>query len=253
MYTEEELTQLEQDERQITDEAIALMILLLASLKSNLVDELRRFYSLYGKDGVVTYKEAKKWIGTNDHRKRLTALLFFINENFEAVKLELIPHFQKLLEDVVKKESEFFDTEVDTEKPLSQTWGSDDKNWLDRFDEDIALWTIYISNDIKQLIHRSETLDNVLAQLNKRFKNIEYVLGKLVITESTAIGSLARKEVFKALGVTKYRHFEVMDERTCEKCEPLHNCVFPISAYEIGVTASPLHSFCRGWEQPIFD
>ena len=72
MYTDEQFEQLEQEELEITEEEIALMLLLLSATKSTVEKELRDFYSKYGKDGVVTYQEARKWISSADHRRRLT-------------------------------------------------------------------------------------------------------------------------------------------------------------------------------------
>ena len=79
------------------------------------------------------------------------------------------------------------------------------------------------------------------------------ILNKLALTESTAVGSIARREIFKELGIKKYQFFTKPDERRCETCGAMHGLIFPISAYEIGVTASPLHPHCRCWEVPITD
>ena len=68
MYTEQQFIELEQEERKLTDEAIALMLLILATAHRALERELRDFYYKYGRDGVVTYAEARKWVGDNDHR-----------------------------------------------------------------------------------------------------------------------------------------------------------------------------------------
>lgn len=67
MYTEEQFINLEQEERELTDEAIAIMLLILANIKGDLEKELQSFYQKYGKDGVVTYSEARKWVSEQDH------------------------------------------------------------------------------------------------------------------------------------------------------------------------------------------
>lgn len=253
MYTDEQYERLEQEERDITDEAIAIMLLILGSTHSNLERELRIFYQQYGKDGVVTYSEARKWVGTNDHRRRLTALLSLITDELVSTHNKLTPEFKSFLTKVVEKESGFFDVDIDSESVLQEDWGADESNWEDRLENDVALWTVYIANDIKQFILRKATIDEILSQLDKRFITIKKVLEVLALTESTAVGSISRKEIFIELGITKYRFYTKEDERRCETCGAMHGLIFPISAYEVGVTASPLHPRCRCWEVPIRD
>lgn len=248
MYSEQQYIDLEQEEYEITDEALIAMLLLLASLKGDLEKELRNFYQKYGKDGVVTYAEARKWVSEQDHQRRLTVLLLIINGGFGSVLSGLETHFRKFLTDVIGKESTFFGVKVDVNKLLSRPWGLDDLCWLDRLEADVNLWKATIAKDIKQAMHRGARLDDVLAQLDKRFNSIDKVLKKLGLSESTAVGSLSRQEIFKELGVTKYQFYTKADERTCEECGALHGKVFPISAFEPGVTASPIHCCCRCFE-----
>lgn len=256
MYTDEQFEQLEQEERVITDEAIAAILLILANTKSNLEKELRNFYTQYGKDGVVTYADARKYISKQDRRRRLAVLLLFLSGEIENAITQIKPHFESFLEKVITKETTFFDinlTKDELTKLLFKEWGADDKNWLDRLIDDAELWNAYISSDWKRSLLRREPLGYVLERLNKRFDSIESIINKLGLTESTAMGSMARQEIFKELGISKYRFYTKVDERRCETCGAMHGLVFPMSAYEIGVTASPLHPHCRCWEVPIVD
>lgn len=255
MYTEEDFIKLEQEERSFTDESIAIMLLILANTKSNLERELRDFYNKYGKDSVVTYTEARKWIGNNDHRRRLTALLIYITENFDSLKSNLTPKFKEMLEGVIGKEVNFFnvDSEIIADKPLDETWGADEKTWLDRLEDDVAIWCAYVLMDVKQAFHRGMNIDTLLTKIDKRFHSMESLLTTLGLSESTAVGSMVRRMIFQKLGVSKYQFYTKADERTCEVCGSMHGLIFPITAYDIGVTASPLHPRCRCWEVPIWD
>ena len=251
MYTEEQFEQLEQEELAVTKEALAAMILLLGGVKSNLEKELRSLYQKYGKDGVITYAEARKWISEKDHRRRLTVLLLLVTTEFDGIRDDLEREMKSFLTKVIEMESSFFDVEVDIEKVLAAIWGLDATTWLVRLLSDIDLWDARIRSDIKRLISRGASIEQVVDMLDKRFDSINSVLTTLAISESTAIGSIARKSIFKALGVDKYQFFSKPDERRCETCGALHGVVFPISAYEVGVTASPIHPRCRCWEVPI--
>ena len=252
MYTEEQFIELEQQERLLTDESIVLMLLILANLKGSLENELRAFYQKYGKDGVVTYAEARKWISQQNHTLRLTALNLVISNKFNSMLPELKTEFEKMLKSVIDKETVFFDVKVDADDILNKKWGTDDSTWLNRLESDVALWSAIILMECKQSILKRSSLDMVLENLDKRFKSMTSVLTALVLTESTAVGSLARYKIFKELGINKYQFYTKVDERRCEKCGSLHGLVFPISSYEVGVNASPIHPRCRCWEVPIF-
>jgi SPP1 gp7 family putative phage head morphogenesis protein len=229
------------------------MLLILATTKVNLEKELRSFYQKYGKDGVVTWQEARKWISGKDHRRRLTTLLLYLTGEFDSALSELTPKFRNFLTEVAKKEMEFFNVDIDLEDVLSTVWGVDELTWLKRLEDDLELWTMYVGNDIKRSIMRRDDIEKVLKQLDKRFMSMENIIQKLAMTESTAVGSIARREIFKELGIKKYRYYAREDERTCEVCGSLHGLEFPISSYEVGVNASPIHPWCRCWEVPIMD
>ncbi len=253
MYSEKEFTELEQDERQLTDEMIAVMLLILANTKTSLEKEIRSFYSKYGKDGVVTYQEARKWVSTIDHRRRLTVLNLFLSNEFAKTHDSLKIEFEKMLKSVVSKETDFFGVDIDTQSVLTTKWGEDNNTWQQRLEYYINLWSIRIAFDWKRSLTKDATLNVVLELLDNRFMSIEKVLKRFGLDESTAIGSLSRYKIFRELGITKYQFYTVPDERRCEICGSMHGTIFPISAYEVGVTASPIHNRCRCWEIPILE
>lgn len=248
MYTDEELEKVEKEENLFTEEALVLMLASISSTKAELEKELRLFYQKYGKDGVVTYSEARKWISDKNHRRRLTWLLVYIGTIFSDLFSNLRPDFDSLVSKVIKKEHDFFGVSLETPK---LNWGVDNLTWLDRLADDVTAWQAYVANDIKRSMLAKKTIDDILESLDKRFMTMENVIRSLAITETTAVGSIARQQAFKELGITKYQYFAREDERTCEYCGSLHGLVFPISAYEVGVTASPIHPRCRCWEVPI--
>lgn len=251
MYAEEEFIALEEEERDITDETIAAILLILASTKGNLENELRNFYQKYGKDGVVTYAEARKWVSERNHQRRLTALSLYAGLEFTSALSKMKTELEKMLKSVIGKETGFFDVEIGVDAVINMAWGEDMSTWLDRLEADVNLWNARITSDWKKAFLRGDTLDDVLEQLTKRFNTIGSIVESLGLSESTAIGSLARQKIFKELGITKYQFYTKPDERRCETCGSMHGLVFPISAYEVGVTASPLHPRCRCWEVPI--
>lgn len=253
MYSEQEFIDLEQEEQNLTDEAILAMILLLGELKGNLEKELRIFYQKYGKDGVVTYAEARKWVSEQDHQRRLTALLLILKGEFDNVLPKLKTEFKKMVQSVADKETDFFDVEIDKGKVTDTKWGADKKTWLERLENDVALWSIYIAMDWKRAFGKRQSIDSLLLLLDKRFDSMKKVLTTLGLSESTAVGSIARQKIFRELGISKYQFYTKHDEQECETCGAMHGHIFPMSAYEVGVTASPIHPRCRCWEVPILE
>ena len=253
MYTDEQFEQLEQEERELTEEAIILLLLLLESTRLDIEKELRNFYQKYGKGDVVTWQQARKWVDDKDHRRRITALLMSLSDHFDKLHSKLNPKFATFLTKVVDKEFDFFDVDLDIDDVLNTPWGVDEATWFNRLADDIDLWKVNVANDLKRSFMRRADVYDVVEQLDKRFKSMENVIQKLAMTESTAVGSLARRDIFKELGFSKYKYYAREDERTCEVCGSLHGLVFPVSAYEIGVNASPMHPWCRCWEVPIRD
>lgn len=252
MYTEDQLIKLEEEEHVITEEAVAALILILQLTKADLEKELRAFYQMYGKDGVVTYKDARKWVSNKDHRRRIFVLYTSMTNRFYSDMVELQNVFGTMIDDVIAKETDFFNVKLSVED-LPLEWGIDELNWIERLEDDVDLWIARFINDWKRFLLQRKTIDEVIDELNNRFDSIERAINTLAITETSAVGSIARHAIFKELGVTKYQYYTRADERTCEVCGSMHGLIFPLSAFEPGVTASPMHPRCRCWEVPIVD
>lgn len=251
MYTDEELVQLEEEEHSHAVETFALILLMLSEISSDLEKEYNSFYQKYGKDGVVTYNEARKWVSEKDHRRRITVMFLLIASQFDKAFVDFENNLRNHLMHIIETEAKYFGVDLDIDDILNTPWGVDELTWVDRLYAYQDKWIATISNDFKTLLHRRSSLDDVLDELAERFESIEKLLWKLYVTETTAVGSLARREIFKKLGIKKYRFYTREDERTCEHCGSLHGLTFPISAFEIGVTASPIHPYCRCFEIPV--
>lgn len=250
IYDEIALEKVEEDEHSITVETLVLLYAIMADARYNIENELRSFYQKYGKDGVVTYAEARKWISSKDRRKRLNVLLLALCAPFDFSHIELKSEFQTMLQKIVKMECEYFGIDLDWDD-LSLRWGFDKLSWEDRLLKDVLKWNSTIMTDVKRGILQRKHLNDILADVEKRFKSIEYALESLSVSETTAVGSIARHEILRELGIDKYKFYTRVDERRCEVCGSMHGLVFPMSAYEVGVTASPMHPRCRCWEVPI--
>lgn len=251
MWTDEEFEALEQEELEKTMRILAALILLISNTKDALENELTTFYRKYGTDGVVTYNDARKIVSLDDRRKRLNVLTLGITRQFTDLYKSMEVEFGKLEDIILETEFDFFG--IDREDFELKAWGADNATWDERLDGDVRVWLHNVNKDVKQALIKGEHIDDVITQLYKRFGTIEKVTKRLVITESSAMTTLARKSIFKSLGASKYRYYTQRDERVCEECGPMNGKIFPMSAYEIGVTAPPIHPSCRCMTIPIVD
>lgn len=252
MYTEEELVQLKREEEELTEEELVALIAALHITLSDLNDKIRLFYQKYGKDGVVTYADVKKWVSSSNHAKRLTVLNHSISELFDAGFSNFENAFTQHLRDIVMKEAQFFGIELDVDKILDTVWGLDESTWLKRLTAHQQRWTTQIAADLKISFLRQDEIVDVLQNMAKRGESMEKILKRLWRTESNAVSSISRKKIYEAMGVKKYR-FLHLDGCQCEKCEDMHHRVFPFSEYIVGITANPLHPNCGDATEPVAD
>lgn len=248
----EDYEALEEEERNNTLAYIALLIKKSKSSRTEVVNAIKSWYNNYSDNNIMSYAEARKWVSSSDHRKRLTVLLSIINTEMKRLNVELTDNMRDMLTDIIMSEYTFFgETPESVDKLLSEPWGSDENTWSDRIDNDIVKWLYTLIVVIKHGLVKKQPLNEVIDNIEDKFDSIERQLETLANTESSAMGSIARHDLLKAKGYSKYTYYTSADERTCEICGSMHGLVFPMSAYEVGVTASPMHPNCRCWEIPF--
>lgn len=70
--------------------------------------------------------------------------------------------------------------------------------------------------------------------------------GRVVMTESAVFANNANLEAMKRNGVKEYKVVETLDSLTCDVCGKHDGEHYPLSRYEVGVTAPVFHPNCRG-------
>lgn len=243
MYTEEELKKLAEEEDELTEEAIAAILITLGITESELKKEIRNFYATYGTDGVITYQEARKWVSSKNHTRRLFTLNEIINALFSDAFDEFEVTFKNHLQQIVMKEANFYGISLDIDEILQTPWGDDVLTGLQRLWAHKDKWTSVIGNDLRTAFLKRDNLADILTQMSKRGESIDKILTRLLRTESSAVSSIAHKKIYEKLGVKRYRFIHI-DGCDCEKCNDMHDRVFLLSEYEVGITANPLHPNC---------
>lgn len=77
--------------------------------------------------------------------------------------------------------------------------------------------------------------------------------GKLVMTEAAFFSSAAQKDCYNELDVEYFEIVATLDSHTSAICQEMDGKVFPMTQYEVGVTAPPFHPWCRTVTVPAFD
>ena len=139
------------------------------------------------------------------------------------------------------------------DKVIHQPWAADGHTFSDR------IWT-----NKQKLVHELNTtltqniitgadpqkaIDEIARKLNVSKQNA----GRLVMTEQAAFSNAAQRDCFEELDVEQFEVVETPDGHTCGLCGAMDGKVFPMSEFEIGVTAPPFHPNCRGCTCPYFE
>ena len=234
--------EIEREEREDTEEALALMLAILADLEEDIKTELTVFYRKFGKDGIVTYAKARQYVSAKNHKRKINLLLDALDDAMSdgasALELELWDAIDNLL----RREYNIWDEDYDSTQYYDLGW-QDGRTWKDRLWDDKGVWLAYLMTDIKRAMVRGQHLDVLLQQIGKRFAQFGRTLNGLLQGETMFFRTDARINLFKAAGIKRYRYYTQEDERVCETCGPLNDRVFPVSQYEPGVTAPPIHPF----------
>lgn len=254
--TDQEYEDLENTEKNDTENAIALMLAILDDIHEDVDKEITMFYQRYGKDGVLTYAEAQRYVSQKNHKRKIALLLAALDDalsdGVSRIELELWDIINKVCETEFNfhgmKSSDYDSTEF-----YNYRWGDDDKTWKDRLWDDKGLWLSSLMLEIKREMIRGHKVSTVLKSLNTKFKSMQTVIERLTQTETVTIRTFARETIFKLTKVKEYIYYTQADERVCPVCGRLHKKVFPVSQLEYGVTAPPMHPRCRCYILPKLD
>lgn len=144
-------------------------------------------------------------------------------------------------------------TDDTIKKVLARPWTLDAQTFSDRIWANKQALVNSVNTQLTQTIMRGAAPDKAIKAIADRFKVSRSQAGRLVMTETAAFASMARKDCFTDLGVKKYVIVETLDKETCSLCGSLDGKVYPMSEYKVGVTAPPFHPWCRGTTAPYYE
>lgn len=138
------------------------------------------------------------------------------------------------------------------EKLINKKWGTDGANFTSR------VWTNHnkmvnaLNTTLTQSIMKGDSVDAMVAVIAKRLDIGKREAGRLILTESAMINSVANQEVYTQAEVKYYELVATLDNRTSDICRYMDGKVFKMSEYEVAVTAPPFHAHCRTITIPYY-
>ena len=136
-------------------------------------------------------------------------------------------------------------------KELLKSWAVDGVPLYDRFNANKAKLSTSVKSTLVKGFRNEMTVDQVVKEVSKTMGVGEAVAKRLVVTENTHFSTYATYLAIKEAGYTEYQYFSRLTANTCEDCMALHLSIFPIEAYEEGVTAPTLHPYCVCYIKPV--
>lgn len=133
---------------------------------------------------------------------------------------------------------------------LAKPWAADGQNFSQRLWADKDKLINNLQNELVQGLVRGDAQLKIVQRFAQRMNSSLSNAGRLIATESAYFASLGEKDSMKELGVEQYEILATLDRRTSEICRSMDGKVFKMSEFKAGVTAPPLHPWCRSCTVP---
>lgn len=129
-------------------------------------------------------------------------------------------------------------------KELLKSWAKDNLNLYDRFNANKSKLSASVKSALIKGFRNEMGVDDVIAEVSKTMGIGAGAAKRLVVTENSFFNTQSTYLALKEAGYTHYRYICRLLPTSCEDCIDLHSTVFPMDAYEVGVTSPPLHPHC---------
>ena len=251
-------------------------ISLTAAYKLLRADELEEFHwtvEEYIKKG-ESLKYSDQWkaqlenASAKVHIRRLEALKIQIRQQCEMLYGSLNESTGRMLQDIYKDQYYRMAYEIqkgtgvgyafnrlDTRRiwnAVDTAWAQDGKNFSSRIWQDRERLVNSLNEVLTQSIIQGEDPRKAIERLSKKMNTSKSNAGRLYMTESAAIASRGQEQCYNELGVEEFEFVCTLDTHTSEICRRMDGRHFPMAQYEIGVTAPPMHPYCRSVTAPYF-
>lgn len=134
---------------------------------------------------------------------------------------------------------------------LIDPWAPDGKNLSDRFNNRQDKIRYYIKKQLMAQVVTGESYTKIINGVAAMFDSEVQYVARLLTTEAAFIASCADRMMYEDLGVKQFQFVATLDEKTSPFCRAMDGMRFPLSEYEPGLNAPPLHGYCRSTTIPL--
>lgn len=143
--------------------------------------------------------------------------------------------------------------EKQTSKVINKPWAADGKNFSERIWGNRQKLVNELNNTLTQNIILGKDPQKAIDEIARKMNTSKVNAGRLVMTEEAFFSSAAQKDCFSELDVEQFEIVATLDSHTSEICQDMDGKHFPMSQWEVGVTAPPFHVWCRSTTVPYFE
>lgn len=138
-------------------------------------------------------------------------------------------------------------------KVIKKPWAADGKNFSDRVWGNGQKLVNELNATLTQNIILGKDPQKAIDAVTKKMNTSKNVAGRLVMTEEAFFSSAAQRDCFTELDVEQFEIVATLDSHTSDICQEMDGKHFPMTQWEIGITAPPFHVWCRSTTVPFFD
>lgn len=238
----------------------------LAELKWGIQDYIR-----YGEENAIngTWVKQLENASARFHISRLEALKLQTQQSIEVMFGNQLDSIDSTMRDVYK--SGYYHTayeiqkgvgvgwdfstldEKQISKAINKPWAADGKNFSERIWGNRQKLVNELNTELTRNIILGQDPQKAIDTIAKKMNTSKVNAGRLVMTEEAFFSSAAQKDCFRELGVEQFEVVATLDSHTSEVCQDMDSRHFPMSQWEVGVTAPPFHVWCRSTTVPYFD
>ncbi len=234
-------------------------------LKSDLNEYIR-----YGKENAVNsnWQKQLEHISGKSHISRLDSLKLQMQQSVESMFASQQITIDSAMQEIYQ--SGYYHTAFELQKGIGvgwkiaaldegkiakvmqKPWAADGKNFSERIWSNRQKLVNELHSQVSRSIILGQDPQQVIDIITKKLDTSKKIAERLVMTEEAFFSGAAQKDCFEELGVEQYEIVATLDSHTSKICHEMDGKVFPMSQWEVGVTAPPFHVWCRTTTVPAF-
>lgn len=240
-------------------------------------DELKEFhwkveeYIKHGQESNMSqeWKKELENASAKYHITRLESLLFQMREHlnnlYDEYNRGLLGNLGNVYEEAYYRTAYEIDNRIGTgvsfsrldekaiDRILNKPWASDGQNFSDRVWRDKTKLINTLQTELTIGLIRGDAQEKIVKRFAYKMDTSLTNAGRLIATESAYFASVGSLNSLKELGVKEYEYLATLDIKTSPMCRAMDGKIFKIEDFHPGITAPPLHCWCRSTIVPKMD